>query len=501
MKKTSINIISALLLQLVIILNGLIVPKLILDCFGSEVNGLISSLTQFLNYIILFEGGVGDVVVSCLYKPVANKDNYKISSVIKSAKSFFHKIAYIFLAYQLILAIVYPFFIKTSFNWAYVFSLTLILSINLFMQYFFSISWKLLLKADQKVYISSYIQIVAILLNAFGTILVIKAFPNVHIVKLFTSIVYVLQPILFGIYGKKHYNINKEVPADTQALNQRWDGFGITLASFIHKNTDVIILTFFSTLNSVSVYTVYMFVVNGLKSLIISISSGMIPLIGNLYAKNECEKLNSAFDLYEFIICTVSFLSFAVCVNMITPFVIVYTKGINDANYFQPVFAVLLIISELTFCIREPFSNMTYAAGHFRRMSKIAYAEAILNLILSVIFVINFDIIGVAIGTLIAMSLRTIFQVDYISKNILYRKKRKFYKTISILSSAFVCSVMLNNCFMIVHITSWISWFIQAMIAFVITLSIFIVFIIFFQRNELICIYRMLRKGEKNVRN
>ena len=39
--------------------------------YGSDVNGLVSSITQFLGYIALVEGGVGGVIRAALYKPLA----------------------------------------------------------------------------------------------------------------------------------------------------------------------------------------------------------------------------------------------------------------------------------------------------------------------------------------------------------------------------------------------------------------------------------------------
>lgn len=54
-KKAILNIITSLLLQVVVLICGFIVPKLIITNFGSNVNGLISSITQFLAYISLLE--------------------------------------------------------------------------------------------------------------------------------------------------------------------------------------------------------------------------------------------------------------------------------------------------------------------------------------------------------------------------------------------------------------------------------------------------------------
>ncbi len=54
-KKVILNIISSLMLQITILICGFVVPKLIITNFSSNVNGLISSITQFLAYISLLE--------------------------------------------------------------------------------------------------------------------------------------------------------------------------------------------------------------------------------------------------------------------------------------------------------------------------------------------------------------------------------------------------------------------------------------------------------------
>lgn len=101
----------------------------------SEWTGIVNNAV--LNYIALVEGGIGSVVLTALYGPLAKKDDRKISSVLKAAENFFRQIASIFVFYTIALACVYPIVIKSSFSWLYVASLTVILSFTLFIQYFF----------------------------------------------------------------------------------------------------------------------------------------------------------------------------------------------------------------------------------------------------------------------------------------------------------------------------------------------------------------------------
>lgn len=90
-KATLINMISGLILQMFTILSGFILPKIILTSFGSEVNGLVSSLNQFLSYISLVEGGITGVVMANLYKPIVEKDEQKISAVMVTANRFLRR--------------------------------------------------------------------------------------------------------------------------------------------------------------------------------------------------------------------------------------------------------------------------------------------------------------------------------------------------------------------------------------------------------------------------
>ena len=131
-KKAIYNIVSSLLLQIIIVLYGFIVPRIIIGSFGSDVNGLISSITQFLAYITLLESGFGPVVKSALYKPIASKDNDTIANILKTTEKFFRKIAYIFIIYIIILCFLYPLLVTKNFNWLFTISLILIIGISTF---------------------------------------------------------------------------------------------------------------------------------------------------------------------------------------------------------------------------------------------------------------------------------------------------------------------------------------------------------------------------------
>ena len=72
-KKIKLNIVTNIILRVAMALYTFVVARIIIGEYGSEMNGLVSSITNFLAYITLFESGFGPVVKSLLFKPIAKK--------------------------------------------------------------------------------------------------------------------------------------------------------------------------------------------------------------------------------------------------------------------------------------------------------------------------------------------------------------------------------------------------------------------------------------------
>lgn len=496
--KVSLNVLSNIILQIVTLICGLIIPKLILNTFGSEVNGLISSLNQFLNYITLLEGGVTSVMMASLYRPLYENNNEKLSKIINTITHFFRNISGIFIIYCIILAFVYPFLTESNFSTAYISSMTIILGLNMFIQYNFAISYKILLNSDNKVYITSIVQIIIVIINALTTVFICIFFPNIHIMKLITASCYLIQPIIFNAYIEKNYSLNKKAGMDTSVIAERWSGFGINVAAFIHNNTDIVILTLFTNLKLVSVYSVYLLVINGIKAIITSISSAIVPSMGRLIAKGDTEDLNSFFNIYEFFINTIVFVLFTITCIMIVPFVMIYTNGIVDVNYNQPFFAITMVFAELTYCIRDPYVSLAYHSGHFKQLTSIAFLEALINIVISIILVRKFGIIGVAFGTLISMVIRTVYQVYYLKQNIVYRKMSIFIKYIITYSLCFIVVYLISIYYLELDCIKIIDWIKSLITVSLITIACYGLAVILLFKKELRFLFRLLNRFEKS---
>lgn len=284
-KATLLNIISGLLLQCCTLISGFVIPRIILTYFGSNVNGLVSSLNQFLSYITLVEGGISGVIIANLYKPLVDGDNDKLSSVMVTSDRFYKKIGCIFIVYSVALACLYPVIFKQEFSYLYVASLTIVLSINLLIQYMFSLTLKNLLTADKKTYIVNFTQMAITLSNIVLAVISVWIYPSIHFLKLISGCLFLLQPVIFKSYSNKNYKINWKAKIDNSLIKERWNGFAINFAACIHNCTDIAILTIFTDLKTVSIYSVYSLVSNGLKQLINASITGISATVGQAYAK------------------------------------------------------------------------------------------------------------------------------------------------------------------------------------------------------------------------
>ncbi len=420
-KKVAINTVCSLAQEFVSVICGFILPRLILATFGSKYNGLIASITQFLSCAVLLRSGLGGVTRAALYKPLALNDHVNICSIVNATDRYMKRIGMILAVLILVFATLYPILIRNEFGWFFTFSLVIIIGASTFAESFFGITYLIVLQADQRLWVSSVLSIICTILNTLFASILILNHCSIHVVKMASAIVFVLNPIVLGRYVRTKYKIDKSIPPDYSAIAQRWDAFWHQISVFVMYNTDIMILTVFSNMLEVSVYSVYNMVMHGLKRLIVSFSGSQEAAFGNMIAKKEDDILRQNVSVVENIMFSLCTIMYSCTSLLILDFVALYTRQITDVNYIRPVFAVVVIVANFFNGVRLPYQAVVEAAGHFKQTKKGAIFEPIMNIVLSIIFVAKYGLVGVAIGTLAATVFRTIQYSVYMSKHILNR--------------------------------------------------------------------------------
>lgn len=426
------NSIASLVQQIVTIFLGLILSRFILLAYGSATNGLISSINQFIGLIALMEEGMGVVARVVFYKPLAERDQIQISIAYKTVSRFFTRLSFLLFIYLAVLSIVYPLISKSGYSFGFVSILVLILGLSSIFEYCFGITSQMLL------------------------------------------IVYIIRPLLLCYYTKKRYKIDTSVSVDKTLLSQKNAAWVRHIATYVHTGTDIMLLTLFSNMAWVSVYSVYQYVIHSLSVLASAILNNLEAVFGEAFAKEDKEQLKWLVQKYDLISKIFVGTCFTTCMIVIDSFIGIYTKDIVDIQYFQPVFSGILCIAEMFYCMGLIYQNIYIAAGHIRQTQWMAVLEAVINVFVSLILVRKYHIVGVAGGTLAAMIFKNVIEVYYVKKYILDISLRVLLKNYAVnLGTGAMLVVVFKNIHM-AQVTNFLHFFGYAVIVFGVCLLCFL---------------------------
>ena len=469
-QKAVLNTTTAAISEVVVLICGLILPRLILANYGGAYNGISSSATQFLSAVSILTIGIAGATRVALYKTLAKGDVEGSSSIVNATEKYMRKVGIVLAIYIGVLAVVYPLLVDTGYSWIEVSPLILAAGIGTFGQYFFGTAYTAFLTADQSVYITNIFTIITILANTIVSFFLIRIHCTIQTVRIVSSFLFFLQPFLLRLYVTRKYTLNRKSTPDNSIMETRKDVMAHSIANIVHDNTDIIVLTVFCNVKIVSVYTVYNLVMNALKKLQIVFTNGTEALFGDMWAKKEYDKIRSLLNNYEFIITSIISTVFATALVMIIPFIMIYTKGVHDVEYRLPVYAAVITSAQAWYCMRSPYLTLVQGSGHYKETKTGAYLEAGINLVTSVVLVQFVGIVGVAIGTLLANIFRTVQYAIFIDNHIVSRGKIVFVKriiwtVINVLLTFFLASIYMQR----ITIGNWFIWIVCGCVTFLLS--------------------------------
>lgn len=485
------NTFTAIVYEIIAVIAGLIVPKLILDRFGSSDNGVVSSVTQFLGFIVLLRSGIGGVAKAHLYKSLSSGDDVLTSKVMKATKKYMDKVSLIFLMSLICLSAVYPFVVGLP--WTSTAVLVIICGLSSLAENYFGITNMIILQADRRDYIISIGNIIATVLNVIFTVVLVSLNFNIHMVKFGSSIAFCINPIFLYLYTKHKYKMIENVPYEKNLLRSQKDAFVHVVAEFIHRNTSVIILTAATNTLLVSVYTIYAIVTNGLRKLTNSFTANIEAVLGHLYNSDK-DKFNRVFSLFEYLVFILGTIVYTICICLFVPFIKLYTEGVTDINYIRPIFAVLLCMAEFFDLIKTPYQFVIRIANRFKETKIISVMEAVLNLFISIVLVWKFDIIGVAIGMTVAMLWRSLAYAIYVKRQILTGFSFSYFRYMVVGILCAVVVFIVQKLVFATYANSYIQWFLQAIVVSVITCGVVLLLNLLFFRKNVVGLFEMLKK-------
>ncbi len=441
-KKAIYNMTSNIIGKMCTIILGIILPKLYIESFGSEMNGLLSSISGLFVYINLLEAGVGTASTQALYKPLNENDQDQINSILSATHKFYNKTGIYCLACISIMAFMYPFFINSNIDYWVIVAIIMFTGSSSIIKFFLQGKYTILLMADNRAYILNNLNTVFNTSSSIIKIILILNGFNVIGIQLVFSLINLLQSIFVIVYVKINYRyLDLSRTPNVKAISQKKSVVIHQIASIILYNTDVLILSLFCDFKIVSVYTVYNMIFTQALFIPSTFSEGLTASLGQLYSENNMLNFERIYYFYEDIYLFLSFATLTVAYLLIIPFLTLYTNNIVDINYIDYIIAILFFIVSILTSIRTSNLLLINISGNFKTTQTDALIETIINLILSILLVQKYSIYGVLMATIIAVIYRTIKIISFVNFRILKRRYVKYVKKLFI--NIFITSLII----------------------------------------------------------
>lgn len=422
------NLLSGVVYQVVLIVLSFLLPRLYLENFGSEVNGVLSTIKQIFTYMCLLEAGIGLATTQALYKPVAEKNHGKTSAILSATNIYYCKTGIIYAAIVLLIAGVYAYIIPTSIPSHVLFLLILLNALPALFSYFVQAKYRVLLEVDGRKYVITNSETILQLLSNVGKILVLLLTDSLILIQLVYCVLALVQLTYIYIHAKRRYTwLDVRTKPDFEAIAQRKSVLVHQVSGMVFNNTDVLLLSFLCDFKIVSVYTVYNIFFSQVQVFITSITSGFSFALGQMFHTDKA-KFMKVYNVYETFYIMATFVVYTLMAVFLLPLIQIYTQGIDDANYTNVYLVFLFVVMNLLANGKLPSNHVLEFSGKFEETRSHAIWEMILNIAVSIVAILKWGICGAIVGTIVALIYRSIMMIYYSNKKVLERGMFHTYK-------------------------------------------------------------------------
>jgi len=481
------NTIASIFQQLVVFGVGMVLPRVMLQYYGSEINGITSSIRQFINYFALVEAGIGASAIYALYKPLAQENHISISSIVTAAKRFYIHSGFVFTGLIVILAVCFPLIRKTTMlSSVELCILVIALGAQGFLNFFLLSKYNVILTADQR----SYVVFIAMSAsNIISTIIIVwlaQLHINIAFVYSLSLISLMVQTLILYLYVQKRYGyLDFHAKPDNSAMKQRWDALYLQILGVVQSGAPVILATIFLGFKAVSVYSIYFMVIGGLNGLLSIFTSGLSASFGDVIARSEKSTLQKAYKEFEFTYYALITLVYTAAFLLIMPFVRIYTIGITDANYDVPILGYLMVINGYLYNLKTPQGMLVISAGLYKQTKWQTTIQALILVSVGAVLAPIWGLAGIMIGSILSNLYRDIDLLFFIPAEVTGLSPKLTIKRWSI-SFLEIIFILVPFIFLPLYAQSILAWVQSGLLIFCYSIVVIIVASVLFDKKEFI---------------
>lgn len=393
--------------QIINLFVGFAVRLFFIRILGQDYLGVNGVMESMLTLLSVTELGIGTSITFALYLPIDQDDKPHIGRLMAFYRRTYYIIGFITLGAGLVLIPFMNFFTKGANGVPNILLIYLIFLLDTVIGYFFSYK-QTLINAYQNYYVTSLSQDAFGLLKHLLQILCLIWFRSYFGYLIISLVTKLASNILLAKYCDRHYPFVKEYrkeklsPEDKELMKK-------SVVSLIYQRagaslvtgTDNLMVSWVS-IAGLGIYSNYSLVVSTVNKLIYNVSRSIMGSLGNLLVQPDEEhkyKVYEEFVFANFCIYGIIGVGLAGCLER---FIRIYAGD----DWLLPTYITLCVTMNFVLNgLRQPNVMIIESGGYFNHMRPKAVAEVIVNLIVSLLFLVTFDmgIFGVLLGTTVSM--------------------------------------------------------------------------------------------------
>ena len=403
----TLNTSIALAIQPFSVIIGFINRTVFIHFLGVTYLGLSSYLTSIVSILSLAELGIGEAMSYALYSPLVREEHGKINAFMILFKKLYRIIGISIFVFGGILSLFLPNLIKDYTINSELYWIFFLFIFNSGSSYFFAYK-RTLLYVDQRNYVMNLLNFGLNTLRVFLQIAVIIFTQNFIFYLLIETILNIIGNVIMSYIVDQLYNylFNKEITPINQEEKEKFirNIKGNTLGSIGEKivfQTDSILMAKFINLAAIGIYGNYTYVLGFVSMIVNTVMGSITSSIGNLIHSEDTtlEAKISFLKKYQFIAFSLIYFASIGYLLFVHPFNIIW---LGENLSFNQWTEIIIVINFFLTAYRQPNLVLISVQGLSYEQNKKVIVEILLNIFLSLFFLLILDlgVAGILLGTI-----------------------------------------------------------------------------------------------------
>ena len=419
-RNTSIAMIS----RVIAIVMGFVTRIVFTRTLNESYVGINGLFTDILNVLALSELGIGTALTYALYRPIAEKNIERQKSLMRLYKWMYRFVALMIAVSGLLVVPFLGRLVHDAYDVENVVPIYLLYLLNSVVSYLL-VYKKTLVDAYQRSYIGVLYHTIFLLIQYIFQIVLLLTTHNFVLFLL----VYLLCTIGNNICTAKKadslYPFLREKNAEPLPKEEKQSIIKNIKAMLMHKigavvvnNTDNLILSAMVGIVSVGKYSNYYLIIGSVRQVLDQAFQGIAASVGNLGVTEKHDRFKVIFETSFFIGQWLYGFATICLFQLLNSFVAI---SFGEKYLFSTVIVLVLCLNFFVTGMRQATLVFRDSMGLFWYDRYKPLAEAVINLVASVLLTWRLGIVGVFLGTFISTMLTSFWIEPYV----LYRKKLK----------------------------------------------------------------------------